>query len=283
LALVCAQLGFLGHDAAHRQVFAAARWNEWAARAISGLAGLSYGWWQTKHNRHHSAPNQEGRDPDIAPGVLVLTPAAASTRQGLAGWFARHQGWWLFLLLPFEGVHLPVQSLVTVFGRRPVHKRAVEISLLVLRWLIYVAILLIVLPPAKALGFAAVQLALFGVLLGAAFVPNHIGRPTVEAGRRVDFLHRQVVMSRNITGGRLVGCFMGGLQYQIEHHLFPTMPRPHLVRARTLVREHCTRLGVEYTERSVVEAYRDVVTHLNALGRGAGDPFACPMVAMYRG
>ena len=284
LAVICAQLGFLGHDAAHRQVFASARWNEWTARALSGaLAGLSYGWWQHKHNRHHSAPNQEGRDPDIAPGVLALTPDAAASRRGPAAWFARRQGWWMFLLLPFEGVNLHVQSARSVMSRRPVERRGVEATFLAVRWAAYITVLAIVLPPGKALGFAAVQLALFGVLLGGAFLPNHIGRPIVPAGQRLDFLQRQVVMSRNIRGGVLLAFGMGGLQHQIEHHLFPNMPRPHLGRAREMVRQHCARLGVEYTETSLPQAYREVVTYLNAVGRGGADMWACPVVALYRG
>ena len=81
LALVSSQVGFLGHDAAHRQVFASHRWNEWTARILSGaFAGLSLGWWMTKHNRHHAAPNQEGKDPDVAPGALVFTPSASAAR-----------------------------------------------------------------------------------------------------------------------------------------------------------------------------------------------------------
>ena len=59
LAIVLAQFGFLGHDAAHQQIFASHRWNEWTARVVSGLfSGLSYRWWVTKHNRHHLNPNK---------------------------------------------------------------------------------------------------------------------------------------------------------------------------------------------------------------------------------
>ena len=70
LAVVLAQFGFLGHDAAHRQIFASHRWNEWTARVVSGLfTGLSYGWWLSKHNRHHANPNKEGADPTWLPGL----------------------------------------------------------------------------------------------------------------------------------------------------------------------------------------------------------------------
>ena len=76
-----AQFGFLGHDAAHRQIFSSPRWNDWAARVLSGaFTGLSLTWWKGKHTRHHAAPNQEGRDPDIAPGLLAFTPAIAESR-----------------------------------------------------------------------------------------------------------------------------------------------------------------------------------------------------------
>lgn len=98
LGLVIAQFGFLGHDGAHRQIFKSASWNDWTARLLAGVfAGLSYGWWKTKHNRHHAAPNQVGRDPDIESGVLAFTPEIAlSRRTGISGWMVRHQGWLFF-------------------------------------------------------------------------------------------------------------------------------------------------------------------------------------------
>jgi fatty acid desaturase len=284
LGLVTAQLGFLGHDAAHRQVFASARWNEWSARVISGaLVGLSYGWWQSKHNRHHSGPNQLERDPDIAPGVIAFTPEQAAGRKGLAGRFTRRQGWWFFFLLPLEGLNLHVQSVRTVLGAAPVRLRALEAAFLAVRLGGYLAAVFLLLPPAGAAAFVGVHLAVFGVLLGGAFAPNHIGMPVVPAEARPDFLRRQVLMSRNISGGRVVGFFLGGLNHQIEHHLFPSMPRPFLRQARRLVRAHCSEHRIHYTETSLVQAYADIVRHLNAVGLAGRDPFHCPMVAMYRG
>lgn len=284
LALVCAQFGFLGHDAAHRQVFASARWNEWTARIISGVfTGLSYGWWLSKHNRHHSGPNQEGRDPDIGAGVIAFTPAVAATRTGWTAAFTRRQGWWFFLLLPFEGVNLHVQSVMRVSGRAPMRLRAVEATLLVLRIGGYLAALFLLLSPGRALAFLGVQLGVFGVLLGGAFAPNHIGMPIVPATARPDFVRRQVLMSRNISGGAVVGFFMGGLQHQIEHHLFPSMPRPALKRARALVREHCARHEIGYEETSLPRAYARIVRYLNVVGRRDADPFRCPLVSLYRG
>jgi fatty acid desaturase len=90
LAVVLAQFGFLGHDAAHRQIFATHRWNEWTARVISGVfIGMSYRWWVSKHNRHHLNPNKEGADPDLGPGAFAFTPAAVQGRRGLTRWLAR--------------------------------------------------------------------------------------------------------------------------------------------------------------------------------------------------
>jgi fatty acid desaturase len=130
--------------------------------------------------------------------------------------------------------------------------------------------------------FVAVNLGLFGVLLGGAFAPNHIGMPIVPAAARPDFLRRQVLMSRNITGGPVVGFFMGGLNHQIEHHLFPSMPRPGLKRARALVRAHCQENGITYAEASLRQAYRVIIRYLNTVSQGDRDPFQCPLVALYR-
>ena len=146
----------------------------------------------------------------------------------------------------------------------------------------YVAALYFLLPVGKASAFLGLQLAVFGVCLGAAFAPNHKGMPLVPAGLRLDFLRRQVLMSRNIRGGVLVDFAMGGLNYQIEHHLFPSMPRPTLRQVQPIVREYCALHGVNYTEVGLFTSYKIVVDYLNNVGLHARDPFQCPLAAELR-
>ncbi|RZS91000.1 fatty acid desaturase [Motilibacter rhizosphaerae] len=286
VSLVVVQVTFLGHDAAHRQVFASHAWNEWSARIFAGgIAGLSYRWWTSKHNRHHSGPNQVGRDPDIESAVLAFTLESAAERHGLRAWFARRQGWAFFPLLLLEGVNLHAQGVIELVGKRGAQAphRVVELALLVTRLAANLAVVVLVLPPGKAAAFLAVQLGLTGLLLGGSFAPNHKGMPVVPREMRVDFLRRQVLMSRNVRGGRLVDWAMGGLNYQVEHHLFPSMPRPHLRRAKPLVEAFCAERGVTYTETGLFESYGIVVRYLNAVGLRARDPFTCPLVSVYRG
>ncbi len=89
-------------------------------------------------------------------------------------------------------------------------------------------------------------------------------------------------MSRNIRGGVLVDFAMGGLNYQIEHHLFPSMPRPTLRRVQPIVREYCAMHGVDYTEVGLFTSYKIVVDYLNNVGLHARDPFHCPLAAELR-
>ena len=134
----------------------------------------------------------------------------------------------------------------------------------------------------KPAAFLGLQLAVFGVCLGAAFAPNHKGMPLVPRTMKLDFLRRQVLMSRNIRGGVLVDFAMGGLNYQIEHHLFPSMPRPTLRRVQPIVREYCALHGVNYTEVGLFTSYKIVVDYLNNVGLHARDPFQCPLAAELR-
>lgn len=284
LGVVMCQFGFLGHDAAHRQVFGSASSNEWAARVVSTVfVGLSYGWWTHKHNKHHSGPNQEDRDPDISSGVLAFTPRVAATRTGFAAWFARRQGFFFFPLLLLEGLNLHVAGIRTLIERRDLPHRRLEGALITLRLGGYLTVLFVMLSPAIATSFLAVQLGLFGLLLGGSFAPNHKGMPVVPKNMKIDFLRRQVVMSRNIRGGWLTDLAMGGLNYQIEHHLFPSMARPNLRRAQPIVKAFCREQGIPYTETSLIQSYGIVVRYLNAVGLRARDPFECPLVREYRG
>ncbi|HEX6336819.1 MAG TPA: acyl-CoA desaturase [Jiangellaceae bacterium] len=283
LAVILTQFGFLGHDGAHRQIFNSHAWNEWASRIMSGLfTGLSYGWWHNKHNRHHANPNKEGADPDIGPGAFAFTPAVAQARRGLAARLTPRQGYYFFPLLLLEGLALHVASIQTLISRRSLKHRWWEATFVATRLGGYITVLLLVLPPGKAAAFFGVQMGLFGLLLGGAFAPNHIGMPIVPRNEKVDFLRRQVLMSRNVRGGRFIGFALGGLNHQIEHHLFPNMPRPNLRRAVPIVRDYCARHKVGYTETGLFEAYGVVVRYLNKVGTARVDAFRCPLVEQYR-
>ena len=283
LALVLTQVAFLSHDSAHRQIFHSNAWNDWTARLLAGgLAGMSVTWWRNKHNKHHNAPNQLSKDPDIAIGVVAFTPDHVARRSGLVKWLGDRQGWFFFPLLTLEGLSLHVASLRHLLRRNATRLERIEAAIVLSRLGGYVAVLLILLPIGKASAFLGLQLAVFGVCLGASFAPNHKGMPLVPATMKLDFLRRQVLMSRNIRGGVMVDFAMGGLNYQIEHHLFPSMPRPTLRKVRPIVREYCELHGVKYTEVGLFESYKVVVDYLNNVGLRARDPFQCPLATLYR-
>ncbi|MGH3340394.1 MAG: fatty acid desaturase family protein [Propionibacteriaceae bacterium] len=284
LGIMMTQIAFLGHDAAHRQIFKSGRWNDWVSLILANLlVGISYGWWQRKHNRHHANPNKEGADPDIALAALALTPErAAAPRSRLMRWVVAHQGWYFFPLLLLEGLSLHKDAIRRVVSRRPIERRWIEIGFLAIRLGGLVVLVFLTLSPEIALAFLAVQLGVFGLYMGFTFAPNHIGMPLVSAKLKLDFLRRQVLMSRNIRGGPLMSIFMGGLNYQIEHHLFPSMARPHLRKIQPLVAAHCAAEGVPYTQTSLWAAYRSVIGYLNTVGLKGKDPFLCPLVAQRR-
>jgi len=284
LGTVLAQLAFLGHEASHRQIFRSARWNDWSGRVLSGFfAGISYGWWMNKHSRHHGNPNKLGKDPDIVSGAVAFSTEAAVARGPVGAWLARRQGYFFLPLLALEGLSLHVSSVRHLAGKHPVRHRWVEITFLVVRFAAYLAVLFWLLPAGMAFAFVGVQIGVFGFLLGGAFAPNHIGMPVVPREVKVDFLRRQVLMSRNVSGGPITRFFMGGLENQVEHHLFPGMARPNLRKARAIVQAYCAEHRITYTETTLLQSYRQLLGYLNAVGLSARTgTFVCPLTQQYR-
>lgn len=283
LGIVLTQFAFLAHEASHRQVFESGKVNDIVGRALANLVvGISYSWWMNKHSRHHANPNVLGKDPDIARDVVSFTPEDAARSRGLHSWLTRRQGYAFFPLLLLEGLNLHLHGFRTVFGKGKVDKRWVEISMLVTRVGLYLTVVFWVLPLGMAFAFVGVQLGVFGLYMGASFAPNHKGMPLLPKEARVDFLRRQVLTSRNIRSTWLTDIYMGGLNYQIEHHLFPNMPRPALRRAQVIAKEYCATHQIPYTETSLLESYAIVIRYLNRVGLSAGgDPFECPAATAY--
>ncbi|WP_353941064.1 acyl-CoA desaturase [Streptomyces sp. HUAS MG91] len=267
LAVLGARTAFIGHDAGHSQITT----NRSVSRVIglvhgNLLLGMSYSWWNQKHNRHHANPNHIDKDPDVAADVLVFTSGQAAARTGFRGWLTRHQAWLFFPLTLLEGLALKVSGFQDL-RRQSGRERLVEGALLVTHVVGYVTLLLTLMPLGHALAFAALHQALFGLHLGMAFAPNHKGMEMPDPdGDKWGHLRRQVLTSRNIKGGALTDWFLGGLNYQIEHHLFPSMPRPHLRLAQPLVKAHCRKVGIPFTETGLIDSYRQALRHMYEVG-----------------
>ena len=265
-AVVSTQLAFTGHEAGHRQMFRTRQANELAGYLHGNLMiGLSYDWWVDKHNRHHRNPNQVDVDPDIGTGVLVFSDDAALARGRVGRFFASKQAYFFFPLLALESLNLHVASIRNV-ARTGARNRGVEAALLALHEIGYFTIVFLAMSPLKAVVFIALHHALFGIYLGCSFAPNHKGMRMLTPEESMDFLRRQVLTSRNVRGGVWMGALLGGLNWQIEHHLFPSMPRPNLRRARALVQQFCASNGLPYAETSLFRSYGLALGHLKRVG-----------------
>lgn len=282
LGIIFTQIAFLAHEAAHRQILALGPANDRLARVLAGLVGMSYSWWDSKHSRHHSNPNRVGKDPDIEVDTISFIEEDAAEARGLRRLITQRQGWLFFPLLTLEGLNLHRHSFRHLFGRQPVKGRWTELAIIAARFAVLLVPVFLLLPPGMAFAFLGVQVAVFGVYMGASFAPNHKGMPVIAHDAKLDFFSKQVRTSRNIRGGWWATVLMGGLNYQVEHHLFPSMARPHLAKTREIVKDYCESLGVPYTETSLVRSYAIVIQYLNRVGLAARDPFDCPITAQYR-
>ena len=101
---------------------------------------------------------------------------------------------------------------------------------------------------------------------------------------KIDFFQRQVLTSRNIRGSWLTDNLMGGLNYQVEHHLFPSMARPNLRQEHTrLSLSIAVRMQIPLVEMNLLSSYMVIMRYLNDVGLSKNsDPFVCPMVATLR-
>jgi fatty acid desaturase len=171
-----------------------------------------------------------------------------------------------FPLLTLEGLNLHAASARWLTRSPGAKLRRTELLLLAVHLVAYLGGVLLILPPVKALALVAVHQAEFGLYMGCTFTPNHKGMPVIGVHDKLDYLRRQVITSRNIRGGCIVDQLLGGLNYQIEHHLFPSMQRPQLRRARRLVRDYCAKRRISYTETGLFTSCAIVLRYLHSLG-----------------
>jgi fatty acid desaturase len=264
-AVVFGQLGFLAHDAAHNQILESSRGNYTLSVLLFNLTlGGSRGWWAYKHNLHHAQPNRLGVDPDISGGVIAISEDEAMAAGGFTRAMMRRQATAIWPLLTLGVLQIHVYSAAFLLSRR-LRRGGLEASLFVAHYVVYLGGLTALLGPLRGLLFALMHQMLLGVYLGGAFLPNHIGMAMLEREESMTFLRRQVLTGRNLRTGRVLDRVFGMLSCQIEHHLFPTMPRCHLRAAAPMVRRFCLERGIAYHETGVLAAFGEVRRHLGVV------------------
>jgi fatty acid desaturase len=267
LGLVSGQLGFQLHDAGHKQMFE----RNWKNHLVgyftgNGLLGMSFGWWVDKHNRHHASPNHVDDDPDINNLAIAYNRAQALERRGPMRWLAAYQAFAFFPMLFLLGFSMHVSGIAFQFGKDAKH-RWLELGLIAAHLVAYVGLMVFFLGPWLALLVIAIHKGVGGFYMASVFAPNHKGMPQIEEGSRLDFLREQVLTARNVRAGAATDLWYGSLNYQIEHHLFPAMPRNRVRAAHRIVREFCGEVGVPYYETSMLQSYRELLAFLHEVGR----------------
>ena len=264
MAFVFGQIGFVAHDVGHRQAFATTRTNDRVGLVHTNLLlGMGYGWWLDKHNAHHANPNQHDHDPDIDIPVIAFSREDALERKGFLRFMVKHQAYFFFPLLLLEALHLRAMTVEFLLRERQWKYHTLEWVLFVAHHVLLFGVVFWALPFWTGVMFLVVQQALFGFYLASVFAPNHKGMLVLDDDHDLDFLHQQVLTARNVRSSRWVDMWYGGLNYQIEHHLFPTMPRVHLRKAQAIIKTFCEQHGISYHETSVVQSYREILEYLH--------------------
>src|SRR5699024_7343897 len=150
---------------------------------------------------------------------------------------------------------LHYNSVKSVLQNRKLKHRRVELALLAFRFISFPLLVLVVLGPGLGSAFMGVPLLVFCVYMGGSFAPNHQGTPLIPQESKIDLSARQGVPCRKMRGGRVVDWAMGGLNYQIDHHLFPRAPSAHQPLVQPMVRQHCEERVSPYTDAGLFESY----------------------------
>ncbi|GAC1345174.1 MAG: acyl-CoA desaturase [Ktedonobacteraceae bacterium] len=266
MSVVFTQIAFISHDVGHRQLFVATRKNDIAGLVVGNLLlGVSRGWWIDKHNRHHSHPNQLDLDPDIAIPCIAFTEEEARRKRKLLQFLVKYQVYLFFPLLMVVAIGLQVESMQFLLRGKGKYLRT-ELLFTIVHHLLYFGLLLYRLNGWQALLFIVIHQASFGLYLGSVFAPNHKGMPILDKGNSTSFLRRQVLTARNVRAHPLTDFWYGGLNYQIEHHLFPGMPRNKLREAQLIVKAFCETHSISYYETGMLQSYREILHCLHQVG-----------------
>jgi fatty acid desaturase len=183
---------------------------------------------------------------------------------GVRGWFVRRQHWFFPMLIPLLSVTMRVTGSRYLL-QSTWRDSALDRVSFSLHFVLYFGLVFGFLAWPLALLFIVVHHLAFGAYIGMIFAPNHKGMEVFAEDTEIDFVREQVLTCRNVTPGPLTDLWYGCLNYQVEHHLFPTLPRSSMPKVRVIVRQFCAEHDLPYHETSVVSSYGEIYRALRKI------------------
>lgn len=257
------QLAGLFHDAGHRAIFNKPFYNDIFGGFIAAISNVSYSYWKFKHNKHHASPNEIDEDPDIEIPFISFT-----NKKEMSNIFEEklkaYQAWLYFPLGVFALIYFKWRSLV-YFKQNPGRYLLWEIPFYLIGLFVWYIAPFLLMPLSHAVVFLILSNLGVGFYLMNIFAPNHKGMPQIEHGARFSFLEQQIITSRNVKSNWFLDIVYIGLNFQIEHHLFPNCPRNKLNQITPFVLDICKKYDLEFSEVSLVETNRIILSELNQI------------------
>jgi fatty acid desaturase len=281
MALCIQQCGWLSHDFLHNQVFETRWLNEVVGYVIgNAVLGFSTGWWKEKHNLHHAAPNECDQtyqpideDIDTLPLIAWSKDILATVENKTFLRILQYQHLFFMGLLFFaRGSWLFWSWRYTSTAALSPVDRLLEKGTVLFHYFWFVGTACYLLPGWKPLVWMAVTELMSGMLLGFVFVLSHNGMEVYNTSK--EFVSAQIVSTRDIKGNLFNDWFTGGLNRQIEHHLFPTMPRHNLNKIAPRVEVFCKKHGLVYEDVSIATGTCKVLKALKEVAEAAAEQHA---------
>ncbi len=254
------QLSGLFHDAGHRAIFKSARNNDILGYLIAFIANVSFSYWKYKHNKHHANPNEIDSDPDLDIPLFSYTTHKVQKNFFTRAMF-KYQSYLYYPLGLFSLFYLRQLGLFYIKDNFKT-LMLLEILAIAVSSFFWYVLPFIILGPYAAMVFIVLTNFGVGVYLANIFAPNHKGMPQVEKGAKISFIEQQINTARNVRSNWLLDILYVGLNYQIEHHLFPNCPRNKLGQITPYVKRLCREMKLDYTEAGVIESNKIIVREL---------------------
>lgn len=284
LGFLWIQSAYVGHDSGHYQVMSSPGYNR-VAQMLAGncLTGISMAWWKWTHNAHHIACNSLDYDPDLQhiPVFAVsskLFNSITSCFYGrklefdpVARFLVSYQHWTYYPVMCVARVNLFVQTLLLLFSTRSIPHRALNILGILVFWT-WFPLLVSCLPNWSERVMFVLASFVVTSIQHIQFCLNHfsasvyLGHPTGN-----DWFEMQANGTLDIACPPWMDWFFGGLQFQLEHHLFPRLPRCQLRNVSPIVQDLCKKHNLPYRSLSFWAANVSTIRTLRTAALQARD------------